>query len=323
MDNASPLKTYTRVCPKCGKETTHKSAQACRQAEKYQFPCRECADESVRQTTRDPAWRSAHSESLCKAWADPESTLNSKAYRQTLSDSQTRRWKNCSPAEKERLNRLHVQQWKDNHDEWSAAIRLGCNTLEHKKALSDGLQKYWDNATPDIRQRASDCAKKLMLDPDHKRRCTEKMIEAAQRTSGQSKQELALAVLLAPRGFIHHYKIGRWWVDFYNPQTDSVIEYFGDWWHVHPRFYRLIETKYGGIHPNHHKTIQEILDHDRSRLEDVQKAVQNVTVLWENDLRIKYSRSDPKMWFDPDCVYELLGLKVQMSKDAPPNGITR
>jgi hypothetical protein len=126
--------------------------------------------------------------------------------------------------------------------------------------------------------------RELMLDPEYKRKCTEKMIEAAQRTGGTSKQELALSEILSPLGYVHRHRIGKWHVDFYNQESDTVIEFYGDWWHCHPRFLRRIDEQYGGIHPNIGLTPEQITYQDSERIKSISKLCRHVVVLWQNDI---------------------------------------
>lgn len=124
-----------------------------------------------------------------------------------------------------------------------------------------------------------------MEDPEYKERCTRKLIEAAIRTGGKSKAEKAIVDALEPYGFLGYQRVGSYYVDALNENTKTIVEYFGDWWHVHPRVHDRINADYGGIHPQVGLTISEIQCFDEHRLTALREMGYNVIVVWERDIR--------------------------------------
>ncbi len=66
-------------------------------------------------------------------------------------------------------------------------------------------------------------------------------------------------------------------VDIFIPSTNTIIEYYGRYWHCDPNKY---DPDY--MHPSRHQTAKEIWEKDAERERQLKKAGYNVTVEWEN-----------------------------------------
>jgi len=276
---------HIRPCPNCGQEITYKDAGYLRRGKKNNSCCKECALDKTRKKTQSVEYREEKSKSTKRLWKDPDSVFNSIDYRDNLSKAQKIRHQNMTSKERQKINQLLRQTWVQNYETRYAKIVEVNQRLDVRKKRSEGVKRaYMEH--PERWANAHILAAERMKDPEFKRRCTEKMIAAAQQTSGTSKQELSLVPTMLEFGFEHKVKLdNRWWVDFYNKTLDIVLEYFGDWWHCHQRFHKIIEEKYNGYHPNKKMTIKEILNADNMRLNELKAKHKKVIVIWESEVK--------------------------------------
>lgn len=70
-----------------------------------------------------------------------------------------------------------------------------------------------------------------------------------------------------------------YYVDFYDKSTNTVIEFFGDYWHCNPKIYPP-----DFFHPTIKKTAKEIQLKDKNRIEQLKRDFNiNIYIIWEND----------------------------------------
>lgn len=83
----------------------------------------------------------------------------------------------------------------------------------------------------------------------------------------------ALVALNLP--FMRQYRLGRYLVDAYIPETRTVVEAFGDYWHCNPRRY-----------PNGPQTRRQAqaIEHDPRRLIALTAQGYRIIILWEYDI---------------------------------------
>jgi G:T-mismatch repair DNA endonuclease (very short patch repair protein) len=62
--------------------------------------------------------------------------------------------------------------------------------------------------------------------------------------------------------------------------TNLIIEYYGDYWHANPKFYKSEDVVYHGF------TAQNLWDIDKARISALSTKYQ-VCVLWEDDFKKK------------------------------------
>lgn len=77
--------------------------------------------------------------------------------------------------------------------------------------------------------------------------------------------------------FIHQYPILNYIADFYLPDTNLIIEVFGDYWHSNPLFYGNNKKPLGKIQ-------LKIKNRDKKKIYDYKGNNINYIILWENDI---------------------------------------
>jgi hypothetical protein len=73
------------------------------------------------------------------------------------------------------------------------------------------------------------------------------------------------------------YNIGSKSVDYYLPEYNIAIEYYGDYWHCNPKRYN-----FDFIHPQIKMTAEEIWSKDKKRLDLISNEVDSILILWES-----------------------------------------
>jgi G:T-mismatch repair DNA endonuclease (very short patch repair protein) len=79
--------------------------------------------------------------------------------------------------------------------------------------------------------------------------------------------------------FDFEYQVGRKFVDYYLPDYDIAIEYFGDYWHLNPKKYN--ESFYNSQLKS---TAIDIWRKDKDRLNIIKKEIKTIIVIWESSL---------------------------------------
>lgn len=97
----------------------------------------------------------------------------------------------------------------------------------------------------------------------------------------RSKPEIELAQFCSQIGDIKcNVRVGRWNVDILFEDRKLIVEFFGDFWHLNPKFYASSDRH--GFH-NKFITAQDIWNRDQYKIDSLQKLGYNVIVIWEND----------------------------------------
>lgn len=70
--------------------------------------------------------------------------------------------------------------------------------------------------------------------------------------------------------------------DGYDPKTNTIYEFFGDYWHCNP-------NKYKSDYYNHvtHRTAQETWNKDKLYFQKLREAGYNIKLVWEHDFKYK------------------------------------
>ena len=68
-------------------------------------------------------------------------------------------------------------------------------------------------------------------------------------------------------------------VDGYNPETNTIYEFLGDFWHGHPSWH----NKFGGINTKSGITFVELFKSTKNRLQALYEIGYNILYIWEND----------------------------------------
>ena len=72
-------------------------------------------------------------------------------------------------------------------------------------------------------------------------------------------------------------------VDGYNPITNTVYEFLGDYWHGHP----IWHSKLNGINANNKISFIELFEQTKIRFDKIKNMGYNIVYVWENDIRNK------------------------------------
>lgn len=272
---------WIRVCKTCGSGILYLNYQCWRQADVVNRDCRACADEAVRKTTRSKEYREAHSQTLKNVWNDENSVFNSQEYRKKLSDIQ-KIIQNRTEISKQKSTQMR-NVWISRSSEEKLRIISLLNSSDSRERQRISIRQHYIDH-PEARVEKSKIARKMMLDPEYKKRCTEKMIDAGVFNGGTSKKEKSLANFLLEHGFLTKQKIGSKRPDYLNPDTLTVIEFYGDFWHCDEKYTKLINERYSGIHPVSRETPDEIHTRDSKRVESFQKLGYRVIVIWEHEI---------------------------------------
>ncbi len=70
-------------------------------------------------------------------------------------------------------------------------------------------------------------------------------------------------------------------VDGYDPESNTVYEFLGDYWHGHPRW----NSKLNGINQNNKKPFVELFTDTQQRFDMLRSLCYNVVYIWEHDLK--------------------------------------
>lgn len=79
--------------------------------------------------------------------------------------------------------------------------------------------------------------------------------------------------------YIQEYRCGKYFIDFYIPKENRMIEVYGDYWHVNPKIYGYEE----GLRPLHPNQIGK-WEQDENRISDIKNKGYIVNTIWENDI---------------------------------------
>lgn len=106
-----------------------------------------------------------------------------------------------------------------------------------------------------------------------------------------SKLEQRLGPVLVPLGFVSNPPIGKYRPDWVNERTKTIVEVYGDYWHMSPVRYRpesLNETT--------GRTADQQWQIDAERIETLTKMGYTIVIFWETELRRRKSRQK-LTWF--------------------------
>lgn len=79
--------------------------------------------------------------------------------------------------------------------------------------------------------------------------------------------------------YIQEYRISNYYVDFYIPHYNMIIEVYGDYWHVNPKIYGYEEGK-RDLHDNQIGK----WEYDKLRIDYLKSENYNVHTIWESDV---------------------------------------
>lgn len=145
------------------------------------------------------------------------------------------------------------------------------HTDEQKQKQSVSRKLYW--SLP-----GNEEAKKNSI--NGLKKATQRQIE--ERGYTWPEQKMAEYLTKYKFEFIHnHFMFDKFFVDFYLPQYNTVVEVFGDYWHGNPEIFNELNSQ-------QRKQSQK----DKSRISYLKKALKNnLIIVWENDLKTNLSRA--------------------------------
>lgn len=78
----------------------------------------------------------------------------------------------------------------------------------------------------------------------------------------------------------YEYQIKNKCVDFYHPDTKTVVEFYGDFWHMNPNMYASTDKCYN-------RSAAEIWEDDQNRIQLISTSdeVDNIIIIWESEYR--------------------------------------
>lgn len=77
------------------------------------------------------------------------------------------------------------------------------------------------------------------------------------------------------------HRIGRYTLDWYDPDSNTAIEFNGDYWHANPKYY-----KPDWVHPIKKCTAKELWEHDKQKYDYLTSLGITVYVVWESDVQL-------------------------------------
>lgn len=103
-------------------------------------------------------------------------------------------------------------------------------------------------------------------------------------TSSVSKIEQKWLTFIGVNSKYHHKTIfinkQRYFVDAYDPNTNTVYEFYGDYWHGNLNKYNPDR-----IHPHRKLTFKQIREESNRREEEIKNAGYNLVTMWESDFK--------------------------------------
>lgn len=79
--------------------------------------------------------------------------------------------------------------------------------------------------------------------------------------------------------YSNNIRIGKYTVDFINPNTKHIIEINGNYWHCNPKMYSP-----DFIHLHLNMTASQKWDYDKNRKEELERKGYTITTIWEDDI---------------------------------------
>lgn len=139
---------------------------------------------------------------------------------------------------------------------------------------------YGRTHTPEAREKIRMANKRQFSDPAARERhaiLTTKQIAEGQTGKAYNKLEQVFASMLQSAGItcVPQYRVGRFLYDFYLPDTNTLIEIHGTFWHADPRFYSIKD--YSAI--QHRNTANDQRKADRAKEDGY-----NFLTFWEHDI---------------------------------------
>lgn len=77
------------------------------------------------------------------------------------------------------------------------------------------------------------------------------------------------------------HRVGRYALDWYDPDSKTVIEFNGDYWHANPKYY-----KPDWIHPVKKCTASDLWERDRKKYDYLISRGFTVCIVWESDVHL-------------------------------------
>lgn len=153
-----------------------------------------------------------------------------------------------------------------------------------------------------------------MLDPEHHKKRKEKYKEKTGYDNPRQNPEIVEKLIKTTRekygvdfGIFHNIgstsKIGKEWldsiglpndnihrevfiescgivVDGYDPSTNTIYEFFGDFWHGNPNVF-----DFNNVNDINHKTFQELYENTLSRCQNIKDNNFNLVYIWESEYK--------------------------------------
>jgi len=139
---------------------------------------------------------------------------------------------------------------------------------------------YGRTHTPEARAKIRAANLRQFSDPKARERhaiLTCKQIAEGRTGKSYNGLETRVAAMFDEQGvnYVQQYRVGRYLFDFYLPDTNTLVEVHGTFWHADPRFYD---------HNNLSKTQRRNVENDKRKAQRAERDGYKLRIIWEHDV---------------------------------------
>lgn len=191
-------------------------------------------------------------------------------------------WQRNPEMKKSRIWNADRYATREQHrDTWIKNLSESCKGRIPWNKNTQGLQTAWNKGLPAEQQprfnvKSPNGWYKKYKETNLKKYGLENPGPLA-KSSPRSKKEKLLENILP--GYFPNKQVGKYKPDYLNPDTNHIIEVYGDYWHCNPQTFGP-----DFYHPKLQKTAEEKWKADKHRKQILESMGYSVTVVWESDL---------------------------------------
>lgn len=202
-------------------------------------------------------------------------------------------------SDKNKKHWLNQQRIQSNSEKRKTSVRLATQCDEYKQKQSEVMKKYvgehpesimWQSIKGSDHHHYKKSNWQRWSDKYGEDIADEKLTDWKRKNkipngSRNTKIELKVNDILNKNNieYVHQYdKISSFYVDFYLPMFNLVLEVDGDYWHANPKRYRMDELiKYPG---NRIVTAESVWNRDKIRADKIRECGYNVVRIFGSDI---------------------------------------